>query len=90
MIIQIQYTHDCPNAGPIIDRTRALAAAHPEVVVNAVLVQARSPVPEGFAGSPTVLIDGTNPFGGAPTEGPACVLQPPTPEEVETAILTLL
>jgi hypothetical protein len=60
------------------------------MVVTTVLVQEGQPVPDGFAGSPTVLIDGTNPFVGAPTEAAACALHPPTPDQVQTAILTAL
>jgi hypothetical protein len=90
MKIEIQHTADCPNADPIITRARRVAATHPDVVVTTVLVHEGSQMPEGFAGSPTVLIDGTNCFGGAATEAPACALRPPTPERVEAAILTAL
>lgn len=87
MIIQIQYTADCPNAGPIIDRALQVASSRPDVTVTPVLVMGEQPVPEGFAGSPTVLIDGINPFRGTPTEAAACALWPPTPGQVEAAIL---
>jgi uncharacterized membrane protein YkvA (DUF1232 family) len=88
--VEIQYTADCPNAAAIIDRARLVASTHPDVVVITILVNDGDEVPTGFAGSPTVLLDGTNHFGGAPTEAPACALRPPTPEEVEAAILTAL
>ena len=64
-----------------------MASTHADVTVLTVLVEDGRPVPAGFAGSPTVLIDGTNPFGGTPTEAPACALRPPTPDQIEAAIL---
>ena len=88
--VEIHYTADCPNAAPIIDRARLVASTHTHVAVITTLVNDGDEVPTGFAGSPTVLIDGTNPFGGAPTEAPACALRPPTADEVESAILTAL
>ena len=90
MIIEIQYTADCPNAASIVDRAHQVASTHPDMAVNTVLVQEGHPVPDGFAGSPTVLIDGSRPFRGAPTEAPACALRPPTPDEVEAAILAAI
>ena len=86
MIIEIQHTADCPNADLIVNRAHEVASTRPDVAVSTVLVEAGRPVPEGFAGSPTVLIDGFNPFGGAPAEAPACALRPPTPDQVEAAI----
>ena len=86
MIIEIQHTADCPNADPIINRAHEVASTRPDVTVSTVLVEEGRPVPDGFAGSPTVLIDDTNPFGGAPSEAPACATRPPTPDQVEAAI----
>lgn len=90
MIIEIQHTADCPNADPIINRVHEVASTRPGVTVSIMLVEEGRPVPDGFAGSPTVLIDGTNPFGGAPTEAPACALLPPTPDQVQAAISAAL
>lgn len=86
MHIEILYTADCPNAEPIIDRAQTVASTHPDMAVTTVLVQEGQPVPTGFAGSPTVLINGTNPFNGTPTEAPACAMRPPTADQVEAAV----
>lgn len=86
MRVEIQYTADCPNADPIIERAHRVASTRPDIIVSAVLVEEGRPVPDGFAGSPTVLIDSTNPFGGAASEAPACALRPPTPDQVEAAV----
>ncbi len=90
MFIEIHHTAECPNTDSIIVRARAVASTRPDVIVTTVLVQEGHPVPNGFAGSPTVLIDGTNPFGGVPTEAPACALRPPSPDQVEAAILAAI
>lgn len=90
MIIEIQHTAACPNADPILNRAYEVASTRPDITVSILLVEDGGPVPEGFVGSPTVLIDGTNPFGGAPTEAPACALRPPTPDEVEVAVLAAI
>ena len=84
--VEIQYTAECPNAGPIIDRAQQVASSRQDVVIATVLVEDGQPMPEGFAGSPTVLINGANPFEGTATEAPACPLRPPTPDQVESAI----
>lgn len=85
--VEIHYTAECPNAGPIIDRARQIAEASAgEVVVATILVEEGRPVPAEFAGSPTILINGANPFEGDPTEAPACALRPPTPDQVASAI----
>ncbi len=87
--VDVQYTAECPNAGPIIERVHHIAGTSPRrVVVTTVLVEEGRPVPHGFAGSPTVLINGANPFEGNATEAPACALRPPTPEQVEAALAT--
>ena len=87
MRIEIQHTADCPNARPVLQRVKELVHHRANLTLTITLVEVGQPVPQGFAGSPTVLLDGSNPFDGAPTEAPACALHPPTPEQVEAAIL---
>jgi uncharacterized membrane protein YkvA (DUF1232 family) len=89
--VEVQYTAECPHAAPIIDRLHQIIRTTAGRVTAAnVIVEDGRPVPDRFAGSPTVLINGTNPFDGAPTEAPACALHPPTPDEVEAAIIAAL
>ncbi len=86
MNVEVQYTADCPNALPVLQRVKAISRGRADVTLTIVFIDATDEVPKGFAGSPTVLIDGENPFGGVPTDAPACAIRPPTPDQVEAAI----
>ena len=86
MNVQIQYTAGCPNARPVLQRMKELAHRRADLTLVTTLVEPDRPVPEGFAGSPTVLVDGCNPFRGEPTASPACALYPPTADEVQAAL----
>jgi hypothetical protein len=85
MNVEVQFTVDCPNAPAVVQRAKRIADERSDVTLTVTQV-AGPPAPEGFAGSPTVLIDGSNPFGGTPIDHVACVLHPPTPEQVERAL----
>lgn len=71
--VEILFTAGCPN----VDELRTYLAGQPGMNVTAVEIPEEGPVPDGFAGSPTVLIDGSNPFRGEPVDSPACALSPP-------------
>lgn len=86
MIIEIQFTEDCPNAADIVDLVQALARDRPKIQVHLRAVSEGRPIPNGFSGSPTVLIDGKNPFNAVNVDGPSCALHPPTSSDVEVAI----
>lgn len=77
--VEILYTADCPNAAELIDHLTLRAG----IDLRVTLVTAARPVPGGFAGSPTVLIDGVNPFGGVQLDAPACALYAPTIAQVD-------
>ncbi len=87
MLIAILHTAECPNVTPLIARAQQLAARHRDIDAVAILVADGEAVPHGFAGSPTVLVDGINPFGGLPSEAPTCALRPPGPDELESAAM---
>jgi len=84
--IEILHTADCPNSGPVVERVEQVAADRPEMTVIVTLIEQGRPSPDGFTGSPSVLIDGTNPFGEQQVDTAACALFPPTPDQVEAAI----
>ena len=67
---------------PNVEGLRIFLAGQPGVTVRAVEVTEDGRVPDGFAGSPTVLINGHNPFRGEPVDSPACALSPPTVAEL--------
>lgn len=86
MKVEIQFTKDCPNAAPVVQRVKRIAHERSDVYPMLTLVADAGPMPEGFAGSPTVLIDGKNPFVGVAVDGPACALRPLTADQVQQAL----
>ena len=85
MLVEVQATEACPNAALVLDRLYLLSTTYPKLHVLVRLVEVDEPIPDGFSGSPPVLIDGTNP-SGALTEAAACALHPPTADQVEAAV----
>ncbi len=76
--VEIMFTADCPN----VEELQSYLAAQHGVTVTATFVEGDGPAPPGFAGSPTVLMNGSNPFGGRAVEAAACALSPPTVRDV--------
>ena len=79
MRVEVQYTDNCPNAITLISHLRQ----RKDIELVLTRVAQNVGVPDDFAGSPTVLIDGTNPFAGGRVDAPACALFPPTVAELE-------
>ncbi len=86
MKVEVQYTAECPHARSVMRRLKELADQRADVVLDLTLVELGTSTPLGFTGSPTVLIDGENRFGGTPIDSPACALHPPTADQVVAAI----
>ncbi len=62
---------DCPNAAAFEERLAAALASHPGVVLrHRVVTGEREAAEAGMHGSPTLLIDGTDPFA-APGQPPS-------------------
>jgi hypothetical protein len=62
---------DCPNAAAFEQRLAAALAGRPDVVVRRrVVASEQEATEEGMHGSPTLLVDGTDPFA-APGEPPS-------------------
>lgn len=95
--VVLQYFNDCPNWSQAAQHLDTLAGEIPGLVVSHQLVE----TPEDaerlrFRGSPSILIDGEDPFGpqDAPV-GMACRVYPtpdgpagsPTREQLRTAII---
>lgn len=76
--VEILVTTGCPNLAEL----HSYLAAQSGVNVTITELEEAAPIPSGFAGSPTVLIDGTNPFGGHAVDAAACALSPPTVVDV--------
>lgn len=63
MNVTLLYFEDCPNWLEADRHLRALAAEHPEMVVERRLVETvEDAEATGFHGSPSVLVDGVDPF----------------------------
>ncbi len=62
---------DCPNAAVFEERLAAALASHPGTVVrHRIIVGEREAAEAGMHGSPTLLIDGADPFA-APGQPPS-------------------
>ena len=55
------YVEDCPNVSVVLGHLEECGVD--PGMVRMVVVREGGPIPSGFAGSPTVLIDGVNPAG---------------------------
>lgn len=62
--VTLQYFDGCPSWETTADHLRSLIAEHdiPAVVRHQLIETAESAVEHGFRGSPTVLVDGIDPF----------------------------
>lgn len=99
MLVELLVVPDCPNEAPAYGRLRrALDDAGltgTPIAVRTVTVDTVDSVP-AFAGSPTVLIDGVDPFAGQapPGSGLSCrvyrtgdgVSGAPSPEDLRRAV----
>ena len=59
--VAVLYVSDCPNVSIALEHLKG--AGVDLKAVRMVEVHADGPIPNGFAGSPTVLVDGVNPLG---------------------------
>jgi hypothetical protein len=63
MQITVLHTEDCPNLAPLRERLDALLAGRKDVAVATHVVNSDAEAEQlGFHGSPTILIDGHDPF----------------------------
>lgn len=65
MEIQLQYFDGCPHWRVADERLAVIAAERPDITVTRHLVLTNEEAERaGFHGSPTILIDGVDPFAG--------------------------
>lgn len=86
---------NCPNAGLTVERLRQVLDRHgaADVEVELQVVEPGTRPPDGFAGSPTVLLDGIDPFASAAaahTSDVACRVYPADLHENGAPSLTAL
>ena len=69
MEVRILYFDDCPNVGLAEERVRDLAAGDPAIrVIRQRVADLADAAASGLHGSPTILIDGVDPFAEPGTE----------------------
>ncbi len=73
---------DCPNVGRMLDLLREATAGRHDVRIESRVVDISQPMPAGFSGSPTVLIEGENRSGAPAISEPACTAMLPSLAEV--------
>lgn len=95
MKLELLYFDDCPNWEVAAQRLDAVAARRGLVVERRIVATAEEAEAAGFRGSPTILIDGRDPFASgderfgltcrlyATPDGPA---GSPTIEQLEAAL----
>lgn len=74
MELTVQYFDDCPNWTALVERLRELTVDRDDVTVRLETVETAEQAERvGFVGSPTLLVDGRDPFAepGRPV-GLAC------------------
>lgn len=80
--IEVQYVADCPNLPVLLERLTAVTCGHVDIRLRE--VNPDTPLPAGFSGSPTLLINGQNPYGSAdPVAGVTCTLHIPSVSELK-------
>jgi hypothetical protein len=79
-VIEVLFVDDCPNLPVLFERIDAVTCGR--AAVRTTRVDPTGPMPKGFSGSPTLLIDGLNPFGGDSDTSASCSLRIPSAEEL--------
>ncbi len=65
MNITVLHTEDCPNFEPLIAELQSLISGHDDITLDTTLVSSDAEAMHlGFHGSPTILVNGTDPFPG--------------------------
>ena len=74
MNLTVLHVEGCPSLEPLLDELRTLLGAHAGVTLTTVPVESEQQAEHlGFHGSPTLLIDGVDPFPFNPVAtGLAC------------------
>ena len=82
--IAVLYFEDCPNVSVVLGH---LVDCDVDPRTVRMVVVGSGPIPSGFAGSPTVLIDGVNPVGiSGDGFDVSCSLRMPTAEQLRDAL----
>lgn len=83
-VIEVFFVDDCPNLPVLLERLEAVTCGRASVQTTR--VDPSGPVPAGFSGSPTLLVDGENPFGVGDDTSVSCSLRIPSVEELKALL----
>lgn len=74
MNLTVLHVEGCPSLEPLVDELTGLVGARTDITVTTVLVESELQATRlGFHGSPTILVDGVDPFPSPPeTAGLSC------------------
>ncbi len=65
MNITILHTEDCPNLAPLLEELHSLIDGRKDIILTTLPVRSDDDAQSlGFHGSPTILLDGIDPFPG--------------------------
>jgi hypothetical protein len=92
MDVELLVIPDCPHAEPLLQLVLDALAELGQAEVHPRVTVVGSAAVRGFAGSPTILVDGTDPFRSSmPASGLACRVYPgpsglPSPSAVRAVL----
>ena len=74
MNLTILHVEGCPSLDPLVEALKGLVGARTDVTLTTVVVESELQATRlGFHGSPTILVDGVDPFPSPPeTTGLSC------------------
>ena len=74
MNLTVLHVQGCPSLDPLVDLLKELIGVRTDITLTTVLVESEKQATRlGFHGSPTILVDGIDPFPSPPgTTGLSC------------------
>lgn len=82
--IEVLFVEDCPNLPVLLERLEAVTCGR--ATIRTTRVDPTIPMPRGWAGSPTMLVDGLNPIQGGEEGSASCALRIPSIEELKAVL----
>lgn len=82
--IEVLFVDDCPNLPVLLERLEAVTCGR--AAIRTTRVDPNMPMPRGWAGSPTMLVDGLNPLQSGEEGSASCALRIASIEELKTVL----
>jgi hypothetical protein len=74
--VTVLHVQDCPNVAPLLKGLHEVLRGTPTTLTARVVASLTEAVELGMHGSPTLLVDGRDPFAGPPEASLSCRLYP--------------